>query len=208
MRSERGVAVKPLPPPGLLLPHPHTPARAAAPRLHPDARVGGGAHPQPPSEVGTDAGGGREKTLRYRVTHLEARLKKAEGQAAEKEELARKGLAESQRLVRGGWFASWCRGSAGCCVDHRPRAAAQSSWWWRRQGRLLDARDERVKALQAALRQMQKNEMKRADKAEARAAGAGGSSGGGGSGRADSGQVAPERRFIQVTTPIQAARSV
>lgn len=104
MRSERGVAVKPLPPPWLLLPHPHTPARAAAPRLHPDARVGGGAHPQPPSEVGTDAGGGREKTLRYRVTHLEARLKKAEGQAAEKEELARKGLAESQRLVRGGWF--------------------------------------------------------------------------------------------------------
>lgn len=65
-----------------------------------------------------------------------------------------------------------------------------------------------MKALQAALRQMQKNEMKRADKAEARAAGAGGSSGGGGSGRADSGQVAPERRFIQVTTPIQAARSV
>lgn len=38
------------------------------------------------------------------MTHLEARLKKAEGQAAEKEELARKGLAESQRLVRGGWF--------------------------------------------------------------------------------------------------------
>eukprot|EP01047_Picozoa_sp_COSAG01_P009348 COSAG01_NODE_382_length_17840_cov_68.658663_10_plen_145_part_00 len=144
------------------------------------------------------------------MTHLEARLKKAEGQATEKEELARKGLAESQRLVRGGWFASSCRGSAGWCVDYRPRAAAQSSWWcWRRQGRLLDARDERVKALQAALRQMQKNETKRAEKEEARAAGAGDSSGGGsGSGRADSGQVAPERRFIQVSTPIRAVRSV
>lgn len=61
-----------------------------------------GVNSRPPT-AGTNragAAGDRENTLRYQVTHLDARLKKAEATAQAKSELARKATTEIQRLER------------------------------------------------------------------------------------------------------------